>query len=90
MGIHWDGVPLEPVSNKPKEGQVSLNRLNDRCDTCKSQAYVQVCNAQGFDLIFCAHHFTKFELQLLAQGFTIAVDERRTLTEHNRLKGSVN
>lgn len=68
---------------------MSLNRLNDRCDTCKSQAYVQVKNATGFDLLFCGHHYAKFELALLTQGFTITVDERASLV-HDRLKGSAN
>lgn len=28
----------------------------DRCDRCGAQAYVRVTMANGFELLFCAHH----------------------------------
>ena len=28
----------------------------DRCDRCGAQAYVRVTLANGFELLFCAHH----------------------------------
>ena len=28
----------------------------DRCDRCGAQAYVRVIMANGFELLFCAHH----------------------------------
>ena len=29
---------------------------SDRCDRCGAQAYVRVIMANGFELLFCAHH----------------------------------
>ena len=29
---------------------------SDRCDRCGAQAYVRVTMANGFELLFCAHH----------------------------------
>lgn len=31
---------------------------HDRCDSCGSQAYVQVFMSEG-DLLFCSHHYKK-------------------------------
>ena len=36
----------------------------DRCDSCGAQAYVRVTLASG-DLLFCAHHGSKFKDKLL-------------------------
>jgi hypothetical protein len=55
-----------------------LNRLHDRCDTCQAQAFVRVAKGPC-DLLFCAHHFTKSELALLAQGFQVTEDERESV-----------
>ncbi|MBI5160165.1 MAG: hypothetical protein HY996_01920 [Micrococcales bacterium] len=35
----------------------------DRCDSCGAQAYVRVTLASG-ELLFCAHHGTKFKDKL--------------------------
>lgn len=32
--------------------------VNDRCDSCGSQAYVKVTGVTG-ELTFCAHHYSK-------------------------------
>jgi hypothetical protein len=34
----------------------SALNASDRCDRCGAQAYVRVTLANGFDLLFCAHH----------------------------------
>ena len=36
----------------------------DRCDSCGAQAYVRVTLQSG-DLLFCAHHGSKFKEKLL-------------------------
>ncbi len=36
----------------------------DRCDSCGAQAYVRVTLHSG-DLLFCAHHGSKFKEKLL-------------------------
>ena len=49
----------------------------DRCDACKSQAYVWVNGVSG-DLLFCGHHFAKSEDKIRAYAFEI-IDERHKL-----------
>lgn len=50
-----------------------LNR-GDRCDRCGAEAFVRVSFTQG-DLLFCGHHFTKYEHPLREQGVLVH-DER--------------
>lgn len=64
---------------------------NDRCDSCGSQAYVQVIGITG-DLMFCNHHYNKimdsavgYE-KMMNFAYNI-LDERERLVE-NRLIGS--
>lgn len=52
-----------------------LQRLHDRCDSCGAQAFVRV-EKDTRDLLFCAHHYSRFEADLFVQGFTVAQDER--------------
>jgi len=51
------------VDQNPSELDYTLSAL-DRCDSCGAQAYVRVTLASG-DLLFCAHHGTKFKDKLL-------------------------
>lgn len=52
--------------------------MNDRCDNCGAQAYVQVLFESG-ELLFCAHHWNKYE--------TVATDKAaRILDERHRLE----
>lgn len=57
--------------------------------TCGAQAHVKV-EKDSLDLLFCAHHFRKYEAQLTLQGFAAVVDTRASLTAHNKLVGSEN
>lgn len=57
----------------------------DRCDSCGAQAFVWVNGVSG-DLLFCAHHFSKWEDKIREFAFEV-VDEREKLNE-NRLIGS--
>lgn len=38
--------------------QNEILTVNDRCDSCGSQAYVKVTGVTG-ELDFCAHHYSK-------------------------------
>lgn len=67
-----------------EETEFTLTAM-DRCDRCKAQAYVLVKGVSG-DLLFCGHHFHKYEDKLREFAFEI-VDERERLNE-NRLVGS--
>lgn len=72
----------------------ALNAL-DRCDRCGAQAYVRferaditlVTGSARIDM--CAHHTREHKDAVLAQGFTVIVDERERLDEGNRQKGEV-
>lgn len=46
---------------------------NDRCDSCGSQAFVWANGVNG-DLLFCRHHFMKYEEKIRNWAFEI-VDE---------------
>ena len=49
-------------------------KVADRCDRCGAQAFVLVKGMSG-ELMFCGHHFTKFEDSLTQFAYEI-VDER--------------
>jgi hypothetical protein len=53
--------------------------LQDRCDSCKAQAFVLVKLVSG-ELIFCGHHFNKYELNLRESAYEI-VDEREYINK---------
>jgi hypothetical protein len=58
----------------------------DRCDSCGSQAYVQIRGISG-ELMFCGHHYNEASGdKLTAFAFDI-IDERERLIE-NRLQGN--
>lgn len=53
-------------------------KVSDRCDRCGAQAFVRVHSIQTFteddklimgDLLFCGHHFTKYEDALVTAGY---------------------
>jgi alanine racemase len=50
------------VEQNPSALDYTLSAL-DRCDSCGAQAYVRATLASG-DLLFCAHHGTKFKDKL--------------------------
>ena len=57
--------------------------LADRCDRCGdcSQAFVRgvkEINGTQHDLLFCGHHFNKYQAKLLVDGWLIQ-DERNTI-----------
>ena len=43
----------------------------DRCDRCNAQAYVRVVLNGGSELLFCAHHYSKFSVSLRATARSI-------------------
>lgn len=61
------------VQNSPAE-----LTAHDRCDRCQAQGYVLV-SLNSLDLIFCSHHYNKHEIELMAEGFTVVLDERAKL-----------
>ena len=56
----------------------------DRCDRCGGQAYVWVNGVNG-DLMFCRHHFLKWEDKIRAYAFEI-IDETYKL--NNKVESS--
>ena len=63
--------------SKPVERLTAL----DRCDRCRAQAYVEVTTRSG-ELLFCAHHFGRYEDIVTAAGYDVH-DERHKLTEED-------
>jgi hypothetical protein len=61
---------------------------SDRCDSCGSQAYVQVRGISG-ELTFCGHHYEEYNGEKLSAFAFETIDERSRLIE-NRLIGSDN
>lgn len=56
------------------ENNVRVLKLNDRCDRCGAEAFVWANGVSG-DLLFCAHHFKKWEDKIREFAFEI-IDER--------------
>lgn len=62
--------------------------LNDRCDgpQCGAAALVKVSGVSG-ELMFCGHHYTKYENSDNLKKFAFdVVDERWAMQGENRLK----
>ena len=55
-----------------EERSDTLN-ATDRCDGCGSQAYIWV-NGMSGDLLFCRHHFLKYEDSIKDYAFEV-IDE---------------
>jgi len=56
-----------------------LIKVADRCDKCGAQAFVLVKGVSG-ELLFCGHHFSKFEENLTKFAYEI-VDERDRINQ---------
>lgn len=52
----------------------------DRCDRCGAQAFVMTRQPNGFELLWCGHHFAENEPHLLGSGASIAEDTRHLLS----------
>jgi len=79
-------MTAEAVEDKVVEKTYVLGP-QDRCDSCQAEALVWVNGVNG-ELLFCRHHFNKYEAKLREYAYEI-VDERSKL-EQNRLIGSAN
>lgn len=81
------------IKDHPSNTQEWKLNANDRCDSCGSQAYVQILGTTG-ELMFCAHHYNKIvntpEGYTKMMSFMYAIlDERDRLVE-NKLVGGHN
>ena len=85
--------PVAPKPTPPKKSNI-LN-ASHRCDRCDAAAYVLVnlkeseALKNGGSLLFCGHHFNKFEASLLPLYDGDPVDERHKLVQ-NKLVGTEN
>lgn len=58
----------------------------DRCDACQAQAYVEVSGPNlRSELLYCAHHFVKYEQKLRATATSIHDERARLLEEQTRV-----
>lgn len=51
-----------------------LLTANDRCDSCRAQAYVLVILPEDRDLMFCKHHWDMYSAKLIEVAVDI-IDE---------------
>jgi hypothetical protein len=59
------------MSTTTTEPAASSLAASDRCDRCGAQAYVRATLSSGFDLLFCAHHWSENEERLRAVATSI-------------------
>lgn len=87
----------KPTAPRPTEQKKKSNILNatHRCDRCSAAAYVLVNLKEsenlknGGSLLFCGHHFTKYEAGLLPFYDGDPIDERHKLV-YDRHTGTEN
>jgi S-formylglutathione hydrolase FrmB len=48
----------------------------NRCDRCSARAVVVTVMFGGSSLLWCGHHYDKYQQALAANGATVLVDER--------------
>ena len=90
-------IPFSKSSTPPTTVMVRVERetpptsigtlvLADRCDHCGAQAFgsAQLPNA-AHPLLFCAHHFTRYETKLRELGAKM-VDERHRVLENEQAR----
>lgn len=56
----------------------------DRCDTCGAAAYVGA-TVNGTELLYCAHHFAKYEPKLTRLASAIHDERARLFEEQTRV-----
>lgn len=61
------------------EEKTDVLNTSDRCDRCNGQAFFWVNGVAG-DLLFCRHHFLKYEDAIRSYAFEV-VDETHKLNE---------
>lgn len=67
--------------NTMTEERSDVLKNTDRCDRCDSQAFIWVNGVSG-DLLFCRHHFLKYEDAIRAYAFEI-VDETYKINDRS-------
>ena len=65
------------LTEETQETKEKVLKIADRCDRCGAQAFVLVKGVSG-ELMFCGHHFTKFEKELKNFAYEI-IDERSSI-----------
>jgi len=61
------------------EEKSDVLKASDRCDRCNGQAFFWINGVAG-DLLFCRHHFLKYEDAIRSYAFEV-VDETHKLNE---------
>jgi S-formylglutathione hydrolase FrmB len=55
---------------------VAALTAENRCDRCSARAVVVTVMFGGSSLLWCGHHYDKYEQALAANGATVLIDER--------------
>jgi hypothetical protein len=74
-------APLPRPKIEPRIGRL---KIADRCDACGARAYV-AAEIVGVDLLFCAHHFQRWEAAIREVAAEL-LDERWQLEQEERLR----
>jgi hypothetical protein len=77
-------VPDDFATSDAETPSIPLT-LQDRCDACRAQAFVRTSILSPeidkmVDLLFCGHHFAKYETILRAKSLSVH-DERDKINE---------
>jgi hypothetical protein len=79
---------MNTVTVEAEVNKEQVLTLNDRCDTggCSAAALVLVRGIAS-ELMFCGHHYERYEGSPKMQEFAFEIiDERWTIANENRLK----
>lgn len=63
-----------------EETKTDTLNASDRCDRCDGQAYVWANGVNG-DLLFCRHHFLKWEDKIRSYAFEIIDETYKLMTK---------
>jgi len=80
---------MKTMTNNTKELKEWTLKATDRCDSCGSEALVQVTGISG-DLLFCGHHYNK--IMAIPDGynsmmsFMISIIDERSKLDVDRIK----
>ena len=67
------------ITDMEKDQKTDVINVSDRCDRCGGQAFFWVNGVSG-DLLFCRHHFLKYEDSIRSYAFEV-IDETYKLND---------
>jgi hypothetical protein len=71
-----DGLEEKQMDATVFEAEAPALTAENRCDRCSARAVVMTVMFGGSSLLWCGHHYDKYEQALSANGATVTRDER--------------